>query len=451
MPEESYRESRAISPFEREDPRNPLAPINVFVTIPDKGIIDLRWDNPALLLGNGKYQVLGVNIYRSYDSEFSNYQRVNALPIGSMYYRDRNENVLEMDEDVTHKFLFHGDDHPAGKWVLRPNHYPLVKAGSQGVPADRPEDVRLKIDGVEVPVLSVNGFRGEVTLITARTWNAEHKQLIDPVLPTNLSVVTLSYRYNKSLITNQLAQRIFYKITTVGRDQDGNTVETPLSDTQSRNAYEIEKIDYIWAEGIRRNRWILEQAGEPVKVFIRKWVGERCKCYSLDHKQAENDCLVCYGTGIVGGYEGPFDILIGPQDGEKTVELTENGMGVVQQYEVWTGPTPLLSQRDFIVKQNNDRYSIGPVNVPSNRGTVLQQHFSIGYLPEKDIRYEVRASADLAHLEYPQTRVPVGWENPGVSGSVYPQVTDNPNVSAEKTGAGMQERGRTPTYGRIVR
>ena len=186
-----------------------------------------------------------------------------------------------------------------------------------------------------------------------------------------------------------------------------------------------------------------------MKVFIRKWVGERCKCWSENHKQAENDCLVCFGTSIVGGYEGPFDILVAPQDGERTVELTENGLSMTQQYEVWTGPTPLLSQRDFIVRQNNDRYSVGPVNIPSNRGTVLQQHFMLGYLPEKDVRYTISASG--ARLRYPETRVPASWEKPGVEGTVYPQTTHNTNVGEEKVRDGMQDRGRTPTYGRIVR
>jgi hypothetical protein len=449
MPEETYRLSRTVSPFERDNPRAPIPPINVTVAMPDRGVIDLRWDNPALLLGNQKFTILGVNIYRAYDSEFSGYEKVNDSLLGSTFYRDQNENVTVIDEDVSSAFLARGTDHPTGLWVLRPQHYPLVKAGSQAVPADHPRDVRLLIDGVEVQVQAVNGYRGEVTLIAAKTWNPVTKTLVDPVLPTVGSTVLLSYRYNKTVITSQVNQRIFYKVTTVGRTEAGDLIESPLSDTKSNSAFEIEKLDYIWAEAIRRNRWILEQGGEAVKVFVRKWVGEHCKCRSPDHKQGENDCLVCYGTGIVGGYEGPFDILIAPQDGERTVELTENGLSMMQQYEVWTGPTPMLSQRDFIVRQNNDRYSIGPVNMPSNRGNVLQQHFSIGYIPEKDVRYAL--SGVREGLRYPQTRIHAGWERPGVEGTVYPQVTHNTNVGEEKVAAGMQERGRTPTYGRIVR
>lgn len=420
----------------------------MFVTIPDRGVVDLRWDNPALLLGNQNYAVVGVNLYRSYDSEFSGYELINSTPIGALYYRDQTENVAVTNEDVSNSFLARGDN-PAGMWVLRPVKWPLVKTGTQGVPADNPADVRLLIDGVEVRASRVNGVKGEVYLNTAMAWNSVTRQHVRPTLPTLSSTVTLSYWWNKSLITNQIGQRVFYKATTLARDLNGDLVETPLTDTVPHNAFEIEKLDYIWAEAIRRNRWILEQGGEAVKVFIRKWVGERCACYSQDHKQAENDCLLCYGTGITGGYEGPFDILVAPQDGEKTVELTENGMSMMHQYEVWTGPSPLLCQRDFIVRQNNDRYSIGPVNVPSNRGNVLQQHFTLGYLAEKDVRYTLSASG--SNLRYPQTRIPTSWEKPGVEGTVYPQTTQNTNTGAEKVAAGMQDRGRTPTYGRIVR
>jgi len=451
MPSEIYRLSREVDFRERYDPRYPLPPANVHVTVPDKGVIDIRWDSPCLIIGNGKYEVVGVNIYRSYDSQFNNYEKVNIAPVGSNFYRDSNQNRVVIDEDVSNNFLARGCDHPEGIWVVRPEHWPIVKAGSQGVPANGPDDVVLKIDGTEVRVNYVLGETGEVFLNTARIWDEETRTLQEPLLPTPTSTVLLSYRYNSVLITNQLAQRIFYKVTTLAI-QDGEYVETPLEEVTAHNSFEIEKLSYIWKEAIRRNRWILEQGGEAVKVFIRKWVGPRCSCYSRHHKQAENDCPVCFGTGIAGGYEGPFDILVAPQDGERNIQLTENGMNVMHQYEVWTGPTPLLSQRDFIVRQNNDRYSIGPVNVPSSRGNVLQQHFMIGYLDEKAIQYEVPANPNLlTRLAFPETRIARSWEKPGVEGTVYPQITDIVNTGQEKVADGYQDRGRTPTYGRIVR
>ena len=68
--------------------------------------------------------------------------------------------------------------------------------------------------------------------------------------------------------------------------------------------------------------------------------------------------------------------------------------------------SPIVSQRDFLVKQNNDRYSIGPVRRPTNRGNVMQQHFNIAYLDSPDIRYTVPIDGAIAspNLPWPQTR-----------------------------------------------
>ena len=74
--------------------------------------------------------------------------------------------------------------------------------------------------------------------------------------------------------------------------------------------------------------------------------------------------MECYGTGFVGGYEGPIDIIIAPDDADRRVTQTPNGRRLEHQYEVWIGPTPMLSQRDFIVKQESefvagDRWTLG--------------------------------------------------------------------------------------------
>ena len=66
------------------------------------------------------------------------------------------------------------------------------------------------------------------------------------------------------------------------------------------------------------------------------------------------------------------------------------------------GASPLVTQRDFIVKQTNERYSIGAVRRPTNRGNILQQHFTVGYLDEGDIRYKV--PVDAAGMPWPETR-----------------------------------------------
>ena len=87
--------------------------------------------------------------------------------------------------------------------------------------------------------------------------------------------------------------------------------------------------------------------------------------------------------------------------------------------------------RDFLVKRNGERYSIGAVRMPSNRGMVLQQHFNIGHIDEKDIRCQVLVGNPV---KYPAVQfAPSGPEQEARS-----DVTDKTNVPEE-----LELRGRS--------
>jgi hypothetical protein len=163
----------------------------------------------------------------------------------------------------------------------------------------------------------------------------------------------------------------------------------------------------------------------------------------------------------VGGYEGPWDILIAPDDAERKVSQSPYGRRKEHTYEVWTGPSPVLTQRDFIVKQTNERYSIGPVRRPNNRGNILQQHFNVGYFDEQDIRYRVPIDGVTTSV-YPETRytevqapqLPVdGTQAPWPPGAPYPTAPNgqSPQISEESdVPTGQQQRGRTPAWKNVT-
>lgn len=445
---------RKTTTKERQNPTHPLPPLNVDVLYgfdADLNAFDIRWDDPTQLKGNNDWEIVGVNIYRSNDSEFGPYFRINDTPLGATFYRDETLNEEVGDEDVTNRFLASGgEDDEAGRWIFRTTNYPIVKPGSEAVPADHPGDVIVKIDGQEVMPAAVFGDTGEVELRTDKVRDPATNSLVDPILPKPNSEVTCTYRYSLNLVPNELNRKVFYRITTVGYrhwdgvDGNGDPIEselreTPLKWTEAKTVHHMENMDYMWREGVRRNAWILDQGGERVYVFIRKWTGERCRCWDEEYKQARNDCLQCFGTSIVGGYEGPYEIKIAPSDAEKRIQLDIHGFTMEEVYEVWTGPSPMLSQRDFIVKQNNDRYSIGPVRMPTNRGNVLQQHFGVDHIDENDIRYQVPVTT--SGLVYPETRID-DWDDA--------QDIDNPQITdKEENPDSLEERGRTPTYENI--
>lgn len=445
-----YASNRDRSPGELELVKSPwpVSPLNVFMKSGFKpGVFDLSWDDPSQMALNSRFNILGVNIYRSLDSEFGPYERITEFPLGATYWRDQTNNVLVPDEDVSQNWVLFGANSAAGteapRYVFRTNRKPIVKEGSQGIHANSPFDVQVFVDGAQVPVLGVYGQTGEVEIDVRRYPDPGTQAYLPTVVPTPTSKVTCTYRYTKSLLKTDLVERIFYRFTTVGIPFNvvpsdccpSDLMETPLESAAATSNYEIEKLDFMWREAVRRNHWILQEGGERVKVFLRKRSGIVCPCIPDDHHhQPINDDPMCFGTGIVGGYEGPYDLIIAPDDSEKRISQKEHGRTVEHTYESWTGPSPLLSHRDFVVKINGERYSIGAVRMPTNRGMLLQQHFTVGHFDEKDIRYRVP-------VDNPVKYAAIQFAPSGPEAGASTDITDKSNIPEDR-----QLRGRTKVW-----
>lgn len=429
--------------LEQIRPAEPLPPLNVHVSSAlRKEAFDIRWTDPSQLEANSCFNVLGVNVYRSFDSEFGPYYRLNPVPLGSNFWRDETKVVLALNEDVSRSFTSRGAPGDVDlQWAFRTARKPVVIYPSPGAANCTNLNVQVTVNGVPAYVESVRADQGIVELRNYPTFDVVNQKQTDPVLPTSDDdVVLATYRYVDQRVKSDLFQRVFYRVTTVAYDPScGGLIETPLLRATVGNRDEVEKLDYIWREAIRRNRWILNQGGERVKLFIRRHVGLQCGCVSTYHEHGAADCPVCYGTKIIGGYDGPYDIIIAPDDAERAKTRQSRGVVGEHAYETWTGPVPLMSQRDFIVKLNGDRYGIGPVRMPSNRGMQLQQMFTISHLDETDVRYRVPLP-DPSFMRAPETR----WIVPGRGGST-PMMTEKVTIPDER-----ELRGRTVSWENIV-
>lgn len=437
---------RKPEPLELEPGPTPAAPLNFAMQAWESpGQIDLSWSNPSELAANAAFSIVGVNLYRSFDSELGPFERLTPYPLGSNFWRDSTDNVLELEEvvgsDAWTLFGVRSAEMYAPRYCLKTKRRPIVKSGSQAIPADEPGDVQVLIDGVPVPILKVWGDAGEIEIDANWYPDVVKQTRFEPVLPTNTSVTTVSYRWNRNLVKTELNQRIFYRATTVATlGTDPTLRETRLEDAASISRYEGERLDWIWKESIRRNAWILSQGGERVKLFIRKTAGERCGCYRADYKEPLGDCLLCFGTGILYGYEGPYDLVIAPDDSEHTIDRSAYGMSVQHELEVWTGPKPFLTHRDFIVKRSGDRYSIGAIHQVHSRGVNLQQHFQIGHIDEKDVRYKVPIDNLRRFVQgHIRQEIPPAMNPPQDIGPGKPNIPDEREL-----------KGRTVTYENIT-
>jgi len=429
----------------------PNGPRNVFCVHPFvDGALDIRFDNPVDDPDNANFDITGVNVYKSPNSEFGPYKLLTETPIGTLTYRDRVTNELIVDEDVTNNFISRGDNE-RNEYIFKTMHRPIVKDSPQLSYASDTKDIVVKIDKgdgelVETPIYRVIGSTGEVFLITSGYYDHATRKTITARLPdfnNSASRVLCTYRYNTNSVPLRIDNRIFYKVTTIGTRKDtGEIVETPLNQVEGETFQQVERINWMWREAIRRNRWILQQGGERVKVFIRKWMGTRCPDWSDTHKRSYHDCPICYGTGYVGGYSGPFDIIIASPEAPRNKEIAETGMRLNFSFSTWTGPSPLLSQRDFIIRANGERYAVGAITPEGAHGAIFQQHFEVQYIDTRDARYKVPVYPE-ATIEGPIPEVDNTREPPGTT-SDSPVITDKPEIPDKR-----EIKGRTITFENI--
>src|SRR5262245_55220568 len=145
----AYASQRDRNPhdLELENPAFPVAPLNLFLTSGYKpGVYDLCWDDPASLGANAKFSLLGVNVYRSFDSEFGPFYRLTDMPLGARFHRDQTDNVVVFDETVEDsQWVLRGEctgsEMYAPRFVFRTLYQPIVISGSQAVPEQNPYEV----------------------------------------------------------------------------------------------------------------------------------------------------------------------------------------------------------------------------------------------------------------------------------------------------------------------
>ena len=296
------------------------------------------------------------------------------------------------------------------------------------------EYVQVWIDGIKANIKEVAGLEGEVILDTSRYYDYINKTYIDPVVPNENSIVKIAYRTTDHSVDYSLRKNLYYKVTLVH----------DCGETDLRYAKPItlqgDGLDYAYAEGLRRNKWILDQAGERVLLFVKSRAGERCECYlstERTHRQPKNKCTICYGTGFIPPYAGPFCITVSPAMAEQKLTQTERGLRLDYVTEVFTITPHIINQRDFLVRRDGTILGVGAQTVPEVRGRRLeQQHFSIQPVDRTDVRYDYLDSLNVLDNR-----------------KQYPCVNKSHVITDTKDNDGVcnttQQKGRTLTFENI--
>lgn len=346
------------------------------------GSRDIFWvDDPDPL-------VIGYNIYRSLDA-IGNWLRVNPDIVQGHFYRD--ETTL-----VPVEFLVGENDWVEfgefGRYGFRvpDNIYTLVNKG-RALLATTPDDVLMTVDGQAIRPALVEGLEGTVwlpqTSVIKQDGGITETKLGPPI--TKTTVIRLFYKKLSNFVDiYQNQTRTLYSVVPI--IENGTEKHLPgASGTQVADTMQVDKMDYMQAEMVRRNAWLFEQVGEPAYLLFRKTKGEVCQCTDIDLKQARTGCPVCFETTIVGGYYGPIEFLYIDPDTATTVTLKEGGRDVERTSRSYLGPGPIVQNGDLIVRRNGERLIIGDVTYKTPRGVLLQQEFDTSLLKANDTRYTI--------------------------------------------------------------
>lgn len=154
--------------------------------------------------------------------------------------------------------------------------------------------------------------------------------------------------------------------------------------------------DRIRAQGL----WMLMNNGQDVWLYKRRKEGTKCPLWEDDAEQCSHPLGInnnlenaCYGTGILGGYYDPVKIRIRLVSSLSKVSIEREGMRIINTPRSWTIWAPRVSNFDFIITSDGNRYEITNVNSHRSRGGLItHQDFDVIRKWETDLIYHVPAT-----------------------------------------------------------
>lgn len=127
----------------------------------------------------------------------------------------------------------------------------------------------------------------------------------------------------------------------------------------------------------QRQEVLLSTTGEPIVLVKRLWTGVTCSCVTTTKESPEHRCFFCFGTGIVMGYEQFFNhrrsdgrIMVRFDPSVEDLLPQDSGLEVDYKPNAWTLSTPIIRDRDFLIRFNPDgteAYRLEILNVTRNK------------------------------------------------------------------------------------
>jgi len=372
-----------IKPTPYKEDRNIqyVTSLTVFPSILENQTI-LIWDTPFYDSTGG---LSGFNIYRSFDSPFEGYKKINHNPVTVKEFNDNMSLTLVEEKPLNKMNITIGcDDFMV--LTLSSNSYSnfyLSEETDLVIPVN--EDRTFKnpsrnfytsvfaevlLDGRRIVPSYIEGNQIYINLSWILGSDSVYKKYRDAPVEDFL---VRYYSAERDPYQHTMQDRVFYKVLPL--NHKGEEI-TSLDNSTFAEYTLTQDMDWVWKAALHRNFWLIWFGGESCLVYLRKWSGEICSCQTKrNDKQVE--CAGCYGTGIKGGYVGPYEIKVLFESSNRNREFSPYGNRMTEERKGIMIPLPYLRNGDVVIKKDGTKLVLGDVENIVNRGIILQQEFNL--------------------------------------------------------------------------
>ena len=391
----------------------------------------------------------GYNIYRAFDAPY-NFVKINQTgPVPGQFFRDSTQLARVKYTVQPGDWIDPGT--VTGNYIIRIPDTPYSDI-VQGKPvvSSSPDDVLIKViyqDGTTVKVRPAQVQGIDQTIYLPNTASLPVGGAVTNLPQIDFpNVASYEVHYSKLLNYVDIAAnmtRTYYRIIPVG--DRGELHDVNDLGVETVNSFEVDRMDYIQREMVRRNEWVRAQVAEPAYLMFRRRSGEPCGCTTTETGTPRTRCEVCFETGVVGGYYGPYDFPYLDPDTANSRTLDEGGIKVERPSRSGLGPTPIVQDGDMVVRRNGERLVISGCTYITPRGVLLQQEFDTSLLAPGDTRYLI----PIADPRYPIIYNPVEDDPLDGKGGAEPIYQAN-TVPGRTWDNERPPIGRTVVFGRIL-
>ena len=180
----------------------------------------------------------------------------------------------------------------------------------------------------------------------------------------------------------------WYKVSVVYIDENLNYIEGSSSPAVT---YKVQNTNRWFNKMNERNMWILKNTGQLFDLYTFKTEGDKCVCYKESHGGSTNsNCQICFGTGIVGGYEPSVQLYVRQKPAQNSLDIVNSGLRINNSPGAWTISEIQIKMRDILINPQGIIFQVVGHNINHAAGVYFHQELQLKEVPATDVLYKMK-------------------------------------------------------------